>query len=125
MNDMEKYIDVMKMTVELSESCIETLVHIKMRLNKGSFEDTIRLMDDFVNAVYQIEVSMKGYLNQLPVNRIEEKTTQLRIAMEHAVSAYEQEQCGKALEIIQFNLLPNCKSWKAEIEKTLHPYVLS
>lgn len=122
---MEKYIDVMKTTVELSESCIETLEQIKIMLNKDSFEDTIWLMDDFVNAVYQIEVSMKGFLLQLPVNRIEEKTSQLRTAMEHTISAYEQELCGKALEIIQFNLLPNCKSWKTEIEKTLHPYVLS
>lgn len=122
---MEEYIDLMKRTVELSESCVEVLEHIKLRINEGAFEETFRLMDDLVNSVYQIEVSMQGYLDQLPENRIIERTSQLRNALEHTVSAYEHGQSGKTFEIIQFNLLPSCKSWKAEIEKALYPYVLS
>jgi hypothetical protein len=121
---MEKYIDVMKRTIELSESCKETLEHIKLRLNEGAFEDTFRSMDDFVNGFYQIEISMSDYLHKLSPNGIEERTIHLRNAMEHVVSAYEQGESGKALEIIQFNLLPNCISWKAEIERVLNPYVL-
>lgn len=124
-SNMEKHHDVMKRTVELSGSCVEALEHIKVRINDGAFEDTVRLMDDLVNAVYQIEKSMQGYLDQLPANGIEDKTIQLRNALDHTVSAYEQGEGGKALEIIQFNLLPSCKGWKEEIEMALHPYVLS
>ncbi|TVY08426.1 hypothetical protein [Paenibacillus cremeus] len=122
---MEKYVDVMTRTLELSESCVEALEHIKLRINEGVFEDTMRLMEDLVNAVYQIETSMQSFLDQLPLNGIEDKPTQLRSALEHVVSAYEQGNSGKALEIIQFNLFPSCKHWKAEIDKALHPFVLS
>jgi hypothetical protein len=122
---MEKYIDVMKRTIELSESCVESLEHIKLRINEGAFEETIQSMDDLVNAVYQIEVSMQGYLREIPANRIEERTNQLRNSLEHVVSAYGQRESAKALEIIQFNVLPSCKGWKTEIEKALQSYVLS
>jgi hypothetical protein len=59
---MEKYLDVMKRTVELSDSCLGVLEHIKVRLNEGAFEDTVQLMDDFVNGCYQIEKSMHGFI---------------------------------------------------------------
>jgi hypothetical protein len=122
---MENYMEVMKRTVELSDSCLGALEHIKVRLNEGAFEDTVRLMDDFVNGFYQIEKSMQGFISELSSNQLEETTNQLRSAMEHVVSAYEQGNSGKALEIILLNMLPSCKKWKVEIEKSLHPYVLS
>lgn len=116
---MEKHLNVMKKTVELAESCVETLEYIKSKLNQGSFEETVPLMNDLVIGFYQIEVSMQRYFDQLSVKRIEEKSNQLRSAMEHTVTAYEQRLSGKALEVIQFNLLPSCKRWKEEIEKAL------
>jgi hypothetical protein len=122
---MEKHLDVVKRTIELSESCVEALEHIKLRINEGAFEETIRLMDDLMNAIHQIEVSMYGYLDKLPKNDIEERTIQLRNAMELVVSAYEQRESVKASEFIQLNLYPCFNSWKAEIERVLHPYVLS
>jgi hypothetical protein len=45
--------------------------------------------------------------------------------MEQMVSAYEQGEGGKVLEIIQFNMHPDYKRWKAELERKFHPYVLS
>jgi hypothetical protein len=122
---MEKYVNVMKRTLELSESCQEALEHIKARLNEGNFEETMRLMDDLVNGFYQIEKSVQAFSSSLPSNQMENTTNQVRKAMEHVVSAYEQGERGKVLEIIQFNLLPNYKKWKTELETTLHPFVLS
>ncbi|CAN7152655.1 hypothetical protein LJR153_000102 [Paenibacillus sp. LjRoot153] len=98
---------------------------MKVRLNESAFEDTVRLMDDFVNGFYQIEKSMQGFISELPSNQLEETTNQLRNAIEHAVFAYEQGDIGEALETIQFNLLPSCKKWKLELENSLHPNVLS
>jgi hypothetical protein len=123
---MEKYMDVMKRTVELSESCLGAINHIKVRLNEGAaFEDSIRLMDDLVNGFYQIEKSLQGFITKLPLNQIEGLTNRLRSAMEHTVSAYEQGESGKVLEIIQFNLLPSFKSWRAELDQVLSPYLIS
>jgi hypothetical protein len=122
---MEKYMDVMKRTVELSESCLGAIDHIKARLNEGAFEDTIRLMDDLVNGFYQIERSLQGFISKLPSNQIEGLTNRVRSAMEHTISAYEQGDRGKVLEIIQFNLLPSFKIWKAELDQVLSPYLIS
>lgn len=122
---MEKYMDVMKRTVELSESCLEALEYIRVRMNEGVFEETVRLMDDFVNGFYQIEKSIQVFISELPTNQLEATTNQLRSAMERVITAYEQGDIGKAVETMQFNLLPSCKKWKLEIETSLRPYVLS
>ena len=45
---MEKYLDIMKRTIELTETCYEGLEHIKEKLNEGQFVETIPLMNDSV-----------------------------------------------------------------------------
>ncbi|WP_424766657.1 hypothetical protein [Paenibacillus sp. sgz302251] len=122
---MEKHVDVMKRTIELSEGCLEALEHITVRLNEGAFEETIRLMDDLVNGFYQIEKSLQGFISKLSGHQLEETMNQLRNAIEHVVSSYEQGNRGKALEGIQLNLLPSFKGLNAELEVTFRPYILS
>jgi hypothetical protein len=122
---IEKYLDVMKRMVELSETCLEGMEHIKLQLNEGRFEDSIRLMTDVVEAYHRMEKSLQDFLSQLSPNRIEELSNPLRRAFEYVVSAYEEGEGAKALEIIQFNLLPSYKKWKGELERSLNPYLVS
>jgi hypothetical protein len=122
---MEKYLDVMKRIVELAETCLEGMEHIKLQLNEGRFEDSIRLMTDVVDAYHSMEKSLQDFLSQLPPNRIEELSNTLRSAFEYMVSAYEEGKGAMALEIIQFNLLPSYKRWKGELERILNPYLVS
>lgn len=122
---MEKHLDVMRRTVELAATCLEGIEHIRIRVNKGYFEDTIQLLQDFVHAVYQMEKSIQPIVNELPPNQLEEFTTLLRDAIDLVVSAYEKGEGGKALEIIQFNLLPSYKKWQSELERCLNPFILS
>ncbi len=86
---MEKYLDIMKRTIELSETCLEGLEHIKGELNEGRFEETIQLMNDVVTAFSQMENSIKSIFPTLLSNHIESLTHSLRNAFEHMVTAYE------------------------------------
>lgn len=115
----------MKRTVELSDTCLEGLEHIKGSLNEGRFEDTIQLMNDVLLAFSQMESSIQSILPELPSNHIESMTNILRNTFDHAVTAYEKGQGGKVLEIFQFTLLPTYKKWKDEVDKTFHPYLVS
>ncbi|MBP1931459.1 hypothetical protein [Ammoniphilus resinae] len=122
---MEKYIDVMKRTIELSVTCLEGLEHIKVKLNEGRFEETIQLMNDVVTAFSKMESSIQPIFHTLPSNEIQPLTHSLINAFENAVTAYEQGQAGKVKEIFQFTLLPAYKKWKVEVEKVFHPYLIS
>ena len=63
-NDLNhgKILDIMKRTIELSETCLEGLEHIKEKLNEGQFEETIPLMNDSVVAFSQMEGIHLSYL---------------------------------------------------------------
>lgn len=122
---MEKHLDVMRRTVELAATCLEGIEHIRIRVNKGYIEDTIQLLQDFVHAVYQMEKSIQPIVNEILPNQLEEYTILLRDAIDFVVSAYEKGEGGKALEIIQFNLLPSYKKWQSELERCLNPFIFS
>lgn len=122
---MEKYVDVMNRTLQLSETCLEALEYIQSKLNDGLMDETIPLMDDLVSGFYQIEKSIEVFSPVLPDNQLDRRITPLRNSTELVVSAYEQEDRGKAQERIQFNMLPGLKAMKAELETVLHPFVLS
>src|SRR5690606_25210259 len=120
-----KYVDTMKQTVGLAETCLEGIEHIKSRFNEGHFEDTIRLFRDSVEAYYHMERAIQALPKKLAANQLEERTESLRKAFEHVVSAYKKGDRGKAQEIIQFTLQPAFKKWKSELEKAFAPYIVS
>jgi len=111
---VEKYLEVLKRTTELSDTCLEGLEHIKGKLNDGHFEETIQLMNDMVIAFSQIESSIQLIIPQLSSNNMESLTNSLRSAFEHTVFAYEQGQREKVIEIFQFTLQPAFKRWSDE-----------
>ncbi len=59
---MNKYIDVMKRTTELGETCLEGLEHIKSRLNQGEFDSTMMMFHESAKAFYQMHKSMQPVL---------------------------------------------------------------
>lgn len=124
---MEKYLDGMRRTIDLSDTCLEGLEHIRKQLNEGYIEDTIPLMVDVITAFSQIEDFIQPILvkSSLSSNHIESLTSSLRNALDHAVTAYNQELNGKVVEIFQFTLLPAFRKWKSEVERVFQPYLLS
>jgi len=122
---MEKYLEIIRRTIELSETCLEGLEHIKGKLKEGQFTETIPLMNDSVIAFSQMEKSLQLIFSTLDSNYLESLTHSLQTAFDHTVTVYELGQLGKALEIFQFTLLPSFKKWKNEIEVVFHPYLVS
>jgi hypothetical protein len=122
---MEKQIDVMKRTLELSETMGEALEHIKNQVNEGKAESTIQLANDTMTAFASIVQGMRGFLNELPPNQVEEYTDKLLKGFDVLITAYEQHQDGKILEVLQFNVLPAYKKWNGELVQYLQPYLVS
>ncbi|WP_066637314.1 hypothetical protein [Desulfolucanica intricata] len=121
---MEKYIDVILQTIELSETCLEGLEHVKAKLNEGQFENTTVLLHDALYAYYQMGKSIQPFIAQLPPYDMESISNSLHNAFELVVSAYERGERAIALEVIQFNLLPIYKEWHTEINRYLKPYLV-
>lgn len=122
---MEKHIDVMKQSVELSETILEGLQHIQKLLGEGKFEETMSMFEDIVSAFSTMQQSLTPVTEKLENQEIDAKAIKVQAALELVVTAYEAKSHGKVQEIIQFTLTPQLKKWKEALEKTFQPYIIS
>ncbi len=122
---MDRYIDIMKRTTELAETCLESLEHIKARLNEGEFESTMMMFHDFAHAFYQVQESIQPVLKELSDNEMKLLSDSLHKTIELIVSNYEEGNRGKVAEVLQFVMIPRYKRWQAEINNCFRPYLLS
>lgn len=122
---MEKHIDVMKQSVELSETILEGLQHIQKLLGEGKFEETMSMFEDIVSAFSTMQQSLTLVTEKLENHQIDSTSNKVQDGLELVVSAYEAKSHGKVQEIIQFTLSPQVKKWKEELEKAFQPYIVS
>ncbi|OBZ10275.1 MULTISPECIES: hypothetical protein [Bacillales] len=122
---MDKHLDTLNRTIELAETCLEGIEHMKKRLNEGYIEDTITLFKGIVEAYYHMEILLQALSAVLPANQLKELTLALRHALEQLTSAYENNEWNSIQEIIRFTLLPAYKKWKSEIAQAFSSYTYS
>ncbi|WHY94148.1 hypothetical protein QNK12_12065 [Neobacillus cucumis] len=121
---MEKYIDVMKRILDLTDTMEKGLIHIRNQVNEGYFEASLPLVQDVISAFASVEKGLMG-VEILPPTKLGEEFQNLRDGFSVLTEAYEQGSGGKALEVLQFNVLPNTKKWKMSLEKLFELYLVS
>lgn len=122
---MEKYMDVMRRSLELAETCIEGLHYISNQLYAGSMEETVYLLEDIVHGFCQIVNALSLLDPFLPDRHIQELTNRIEAMFNHLLSAYEQYDINSSFsQLIQF-LLPSFQLWKDELASSFQAYILS
>ncbi len=122
---MEKRIDRMRKIIELVETCLEGLEHAKSKMNEGDFENGVIMLHNVVDGYYQAELLLQPLYKDLPSNQLEPLDQALRNSLELVTSAYEQGERVKAMELMQFSVVPNFKKWQAELNRCLLPHIVS
>ncbi|UII55611.1 hypothetical protein LS684_18595 [Cytobacillus spongiae] len=122
---MEKHIEVMKMSLELSETIVEGLQHIQKLLNEGKHEQTVFLFEDVLTAYESIGRTTKQVVKDLNQELILARQTEFGKSAELVVTAFEEKNYAKVQEILQFNFVPKFKKLKEELEKAFNPYLVS
>jgi len=121
---VDKHIDIMRRIIELLETCLEGLEHAKSKMNEGDFENGIIMLHNMVD-YYQAELFLQPLMKDLPANQIERLDEALRNSFDLVTSAYEHGDSAKAVEFMQFSVLPNFKKWQAELNRCLLPHIVS
>jgi len=122
---MEKKMDVMKRIVELSETTLEGLEHVRRRTMEGHFEETAVLFTDVVSSFYEMEKALLPYMEEFKETGLEQKAGEVIQGMKLMLAAYEKEKEARPLEILQFTLLPRYRAWQEELRAALAPYTAS
>ncbi len=117
--------EVIRKTLDLLETMEEGLTYIKEKLKELNIEVTMPILADTINAFSTIEESANSFLKDATSGDMAENTDKLRKAFNFIVEEYENDRGQKALEIMQLTLEPAFKSWKAELERVLRPYIIS
>ncbi|MGJ9385246.1 hypothetical protein [Salipaludibacillus sp. CF4.18] len=123
---MEKHLDVMKQSIQLSETVLEGLTHVQKQLNETKYPEAMQLMDDVVGGFASIENSVGPVFADLnDTELVEAQIGKVRESLEGVVTSLEGHSYGTVQEILQFTLIPNVKKLKAEMETLFEPYLVS
>lgn len=111
--------------INLSDTIMEGLEHIKQRVLDGYLEDTYYLLEDIINAVASIHKATEQMLPVLGENRIEEYTQHINHLIDEMTNNYKEQRIEKAKTDYQLVLIPAFKKWKNELERCLSDYIAS
>ncbi|WP_066290399.1 hypothetical protein [Bacillus sp. FJAT-29937] len=122
---MEKYIEVMKKSLELSETILEGLRYIQKLLSEGKSEQSVFMFEEVLQAYATIERNIEPVVNELNNESISAKQAEFSHTANLVVTAYEEKNYAKVKEIIQFTLVPRYKRLKEELELAFNPFIVS
>lgn len=122
---MEKHIEVMRKSVELSETVQEGLQHIQKLLTEGQGEQTVFLFEDILSAYATITRTIEPALRELKNENIPAIQFECSKAADLVVIAYEAKEYAKVQEALQFNLVPKFKKLNQELESAFRPFLVS
>ncbi|MGO0063599.1 hypothetical protein ACTID9_27005 [Brevibacillus fluminis] len=122
---MEKYIDVIKQTLELSETGLEGLQHMQAQIEEGFFEQSLTLFTDVLAAHFEIEKSVALFSENLPENKLSVISQQLNEAAVELAETYEKGERSALGDVLGIKVIPQYTEWKEELYRCLHPYVVA
>lgn len=122
---MDKYLDVIRRTLQLSETILEGLAYIQAGLKAGEFEKTKTMFAEVIEGIYKIQQSLSAFLSELPANEIAALNGKLKNSLDGVVSAYEQKKAAQLKGKMEEELLPVFEQWQEELKRCLRPYLLN
>lgn len=122
---MEKYLEVMRQSIELSNTIIVGYEQIQRFIEEGQFEEAILLYSDTINGIYSIENAVKPVLQELKIKEVPVLITAVVDSLDFIAYAFEERDYHKAQKALYVKLVPQYKQLKEKLEKAFNPYLVS
>ena len=114
--------DLAKRLLELAETGLEGLEHVRDQIGLGNYEQAMSVFTDVIHSFSEIENVLNAYQTQESDADLATATESLRDGFNWMVKAYESQEQGGTLGIMQLTLIPRYKSWQEELENSLGRY---
>jgi len=122
---MEKYVDVMKRSIELSETVIEGFQHTQRLIRDTQFEQAVLMFEESLKGYAQLEESVRPVILKLQDDEIESQLEKVQKKAHLIVDAFGKEDFSKVNEILQFTMVPLFKSITKSMDQLFSRYLLS
>ena len=117
--------DFAKRLLELAKTGLDGLEYVKEQNEQGNFEQAMSVFTDVVHSFSEIENVLNTNHPEKGYDDLATATESLKDGFNWMVKAYESQEQGGTLGIMQLTLIPRYKSWKEELEKSLSRYIVS
>ena len=117
--------DIAEKLLELAETGLEGLDYVEGQNWQGNFGQAMSVFADVVHSFSEIENVLNTNQPQEGYADLASATTSLRDGFNWMVRAYESQEQGGTLGIMQLTLIPRYKNWQEELEKGLSRYIVS
>ena len=122
---MERYIEVMKQSLNVLETMIEGLEHVPQQINENKMPDAIQLMDDMLVGFMSVEKSLQPVLEEADGADIATQQLQkVNEAFERVVTAIENDAFETVVEMLEESLTPQVKKLHSSLIELFRPYVI-
>lgn len=114
----EKQRNVVEKIFELLSTMDEALNYIvNKQLIEIRYEDSLHLLNDFVEAFTSINNAAEGLVNNY--DSILDNALILKNNLSDVLSAYNQNNHEKIVDTYKYQILPSFNAWRNEIERNL------
>ncbi len=111
--------------LELAATGLEGLEYVKEQNGQGNYEQAMLVFTDVIHSFSEIENVLNTNQPEQGCADLVTDTELLRDGFNWMVRAYESQEQGGTLGIMQLTLIPRYKSWQEELEKSLSRYIVS
>ncbi|WP_184310954.1 hypothetical protein [Anaerosolibacter carboniphilus] len=122
---MEKYTEVMRNAVDLSDTIHEALQYINEQLEIGNHSEVLGLLKDTSDAVIAIENSIIPILKQFSTEIILKGIDEFKVVLEQMEILYQGNNLTALKEVLSIKGIPLYIQWRSEMYKAFYPYIVS
>ena len=120
MNDLT--MEVMRQTLELSDTVRAGLFYVQTCLEEGSLEEGFGMMEDVLDGMSSIRRAMPVILNNLPGQGLDDSLDRLREALEYMEESHALQKPERAWAVLKTVLMPAYDEWQEHMYRSLKRY---
>ncbi|SES30130.1 hypothetical protein SAMN05518684_11522 [Salipaludibacillus aurantiacus] len=123
---MERHLEIMKQSLQLSETVVNGLIHTKTLLSEGKRPEAMQMLDDILVSYESVERSVTPVLAEMDMAEAEEVQgyfTNVQKGVNAVVTGLEAEKYEKVEEVLDSTLIPQFRKLNDDLKKAFQPYL--
>jgi len=122
---MDNGCEVIRQSLDLSNTIGEGIQYVKLRFEAGHFEETLTLFQNVIEALLSIQKAVQPLVSNLSSNQLEYCSDNINSALQGIITAFEEGNRSMISGLIEQSLLPAYYKWQEELERCFVPHIAS
>ncbi len=122
---MEKFLDVIRMGVDVSDTMCEGLIHIRNESEKQNYVATLDLLHTLIEGMHAFENEILSNSVLIENSDIDSKSRVFIQSLDVLVRAYEELRYDDIFGLLDKEVVTACEAWNKEVHFRFDTYLKS